>query len=908
MFYMMFIYLLFVLDNNMVQIISRKRHNGVRLQLYREKIDERLLAKFHQFFPRDGHQLYQEFKKQEAVLKRQRGAKVLSRTQYTTLLPKTGFVDSTQFDTTLLIFLFRTFCLPKPARGWGVDPDDTDWSVEANTERFLKARNWIQHSKVKVSNSKFKEITDFLHKPLLCYGCTEEELKALKTCVLDSRLGPILRNELKSIPFRHDVFEPISNHLIRDNLITKIHKQLSCYTDGADVTVRKQNNKRGLAISGLGGVGKSELCRKFCQIHEEDYNAILWINGESKTSIGQSFQNIHEIIFAPDINGSHQVAVQAVYQFFRKSSVLVVFDGVDDYNSITNFLPPSLPTSHSSTNTHQLTHHHVLVTSQNKNVPVGFSTISLSVFEKEQAFEFLRTNISEDCQHDTEGLASIVDFLECHPLALQQAVAYIKENVVSLGDYLHLLQTNAPDLLNHPIIDAGQHSVMKTFTLAINKLKNCPENLGEASAVLKVLDFFSFLDGKNIKRGLVCDFLGKSVVETNKVLHILKNYSIINIQGNRSEYEEQVITINSLVQIAVREEQIQRQKLKQQQPQQPQQQQQQQQQPKEIAICAIFKYNTGDAIFHELKHLCNHIMYMFHQQETISRLLEYVAYNQTFILEIFKLRAMYEELQYIFEGAKQHLLTIYLEEENGIDEDSTKKESRRIIEDLIININHNLSLILSQRGQHHAAFQLIKLVRRCLQNIPEWPPAEKKNCIQNLATNVDTLTTTGNSEVDHKRKLLVTESNMASCLLDQKKFKEALVLFQQIYTEEKKLYGEGHPDLLKTYSNIAFCMMNTKKYSKALKMFRYIEQQKKDIYTRENEPAILPTQINIASCLVKKQHYGKALQLLREIEASQSIIYDESEHPNLHNTRNGILQCETKMEILKEKTITCIIM
>ena len=823
----------------MVQQISKKKRNGVRLQLYRDKIDNRLLSKFHESFPRDGHQLYNEFKKRESELKKLRGSKVLSRVQYIQLLPKTGFVDSTQFDTTLLILLLRTFCLPEPANGWGADPEEDDWSDEANAERFRKGRNWIQHSKVKVSNKKFKEITDFLHKPLLCYGCTEEDLKDLKTRILETRLLTVLRNEFKIKRYRYGVFQPIANHLNRNELVTKINSELN------NLVGTSPNKIRGLVISGLGGVGKSELSRKFCQVFDNAYDTILWVNSESITSIIQSFQNIYETIFADEIPSNETLMIQAVYQFFSESSILMVFDGVDDYNAITKFLPP--PTNSSV---------HVLATSQNTNLPVGFSTISLSVFEKEQAFVFLKTNIPDSCQSDIESLTSIIDFLQCHPLALQQAVSYIKQNIISTADYVNLLQTNAPDLLNHSIIDVGQHSVMQTLTLAINKLKKCPDNV----STIKVLDLICYLDGKAIKRGLIFDFLDRDKLETNKALNVLKSYSLINIQdeGMVDEYEEQVITIHSLVQIAGRVEQTNRQV---------------DDQALEVAIFTIFQYNTENAIFYKLKHLCDHIIYMFHQRHTQSKLLAYVISNQTFIVELFKVRAMYKELQTIFEQAKQQVVS-YTEYDDEIIE-------KRVIQDLTIDINYNISLILSYRNEHQLAFEIIQSVRSYLQRAND----ERRTQFS-------------------QRKLLLAESSIASCLLDQKKYKAALRNFKRILQEEIEVYEKDDPTLLKTQSNIAFCLMNTKKYNKALKIFRQIEQHKKKIFTRENDPSIFLTQINIACCLLKKHKYDEALQLLRKIEGHQRDMYDH-DHPVLSNTRNGITRCQTKMKKMEENTIIC---
>lgn len=341
---------------------------------------------------------------------------------------------------------------------------------------------------------------------------------------------------------------------------------------------------------------------------------------------------------------------------------------------------------------------------------------------------------------------------------------------------------------------------------------------------------------------------------------MLKSYSLINIQdeGMVDEYEEQVITIHSLVQIAGRVEQTNRQV---------------DDQALEVAIFTIFQYNTENAIFYKLKHLCDHIIYMFHQRHTQSKLLAYVISNQTFIVELFKVRAMYKELQTIFEQAKQQVVS-YTEYDDEIIE-------KRVIQDLTIDINYNISLILSYRNEHQLAFEIIQSVRSYLQRAND----ERR---------------TQHSQ----RKLLLAESSIASCLLDQKKYKAALRNFKRILQEEMKVYDKDDPTLLKTQSNIAFCLMNTKKYNKALKIFRQIEQHKKKIFTRENDPSIFLTQINIACCLLKKHKYDEALQLLRKIEGHQRDMYDH-DHPVLSNTRNGITRCQTKMKKMEENTIIC---
>ena len=52
-----------------------------------------------------------------------------------------------------------------------------------------------------------------------------------------------------------------------------------------------------VAITGMGGVGKSELARKYVDEHKDDYEHIIWINAANFETMKSSFQDLSKKIF-----------------------------------------------------------------------------------------------------------------------------------------------------------------------------------------------------------------------------------------------------------------------------------------------------------------------------------------------------------------------------------------------------------------------------------------------------------------------------------------------------------------------------------------------------------------------------------------------------------------------------------
>jgi tetratricopeptide (TPR) repeat protein len=75
---------------------------------------------------------------------------------------------------------------------------------------------------------------------------------------------------------------PVGNFVGREEQLHRIEQQLQ--PASTEKTVRKV-----FVVHGLGGIGKTQLAAKFARNHQDEYGAIFWIDGSSRTRLQQSF-------------------------------------------------------------------------------------------------------------------------------------------------------------------------------------------------------------------------------------------------------------------------------------------------------------------------------------------------------------------------------------------------------------------------------------------------------------------------------------------------------------------------------------------------------------------------------------------------------------------------------------------
>lgn len=180
-----------------------------------------------------------------------------------------------------------------------------------------------------------------------------------------------------------------------------------------------------LTLSGLGGIGKTVIARKYVYQYGYLYDLIWWIDAHSKEAILYAYKEfvkrnnlINDII---DKHSLDRVADIVKKWMLETNNWLFIFDDVVDFSVIKSFIPEK----HKG---------NVLITSRDslwKNS--GVSAITIDVFSTETAIKFLKLHGVSGKDEDLIKLSSALGNI---PLNLRMAAEYIVDNNLSVLDFL----------------------------------------------------------------------------------------------------------------------------------------------------------------------------------------------------------------------------------------------------------------------------------------------------------------------------------------------------------------------------------------------------------------------------------------------------------------------------------------
>jgi len=230
--------------------------------------------------------------------------------------------------------------------------------------------------------------------------------------------------------------------------------------------------KRGIAaLTGMGGMGKTQTAAKYAYLHREEYPAVLWVRAENQETLYADFSLLAKQLGLEEADAQEQkLVVEAVKRWLDdQPRWLLVLDNVVELDFEDDLIRKA-----------DLRCHHIIVTTQSEDVG-GIDSQDLPLMSHDTgALLLLRRagKIASDAplasaqQADIEAARQISATLGGLPLAIDQAGAYIKETKRSLADYYQLMQERLPELLTRRgKLDFKHQSVAKTFLESLEQLK-----------------------------------------------------------------------------------------------------------------------------------------------------------------------------------------------------------------------------------------------------------------------------------------------------------------------------------------------------------------------------------------------------------------------------------------------------
>jgi tetratricopeptide (TPR) repeat protein len=224
------------------------------------------------------------------------------------------------------------------------------------------------------------------------------------------------------------------------------------------------------ALSGLGGLGKTETALEYAYLHLDEYDYTFWANADSREAIASDYAIIAGLLRLSLAEAQNQTfTVNAVKHWLSSHQHwLLILDNADDLGMAGKFIPSGQ-------------NGHVLLTTRARAVGPIAQRIDIEKMGPEEGALFLlrRANgIAKDTpleavvEVDRVSVDEITSELGGLPLALDQAASYIEETGCGLSGYLDLYRKYAPELLRQRGELATSHPdpVATTWVLAFEKI------------------------------------------------------------------------------------------------------------------------------------------------------------------------------------------------------------------------------------------------------------------------------------------------------------------------------------------------------------------------------------------------------------------------------------------------------
>ncbi len=638
--------------------------------------------------------------------------------------------------------------------------------------------------------------------------CELFKMKPEELGLVDEELGLIW-----NIPFRRN---PLFTG--REDILMHLHNQLD----------KDRPLLQALALSGLGGIGKTQTAVEYAYRHQDEFRAILWVSAATAESLRSDFVKLASLLHLPE-KGVHDqnIIIAAVKQWLtQQPDWLLILDNVDDIVMVRDFLPDAGNTNG-----------RILFTTRAPSMGTIARCITIEKMNQEEGTLFLLRRagvLTTDAPPDqvtkvdraqVEAIVAVVDGL---PLALDQAGAYIEETKCRLADYLKLYQTRHKELFRRRSLFSVDYpeTVATTWSLSFYKIGW----LNPAAADL--LRVCAFLDPDAIPEEIITEgapdlgnVLGPVAADAfklNEALEAVQQYSLV-----RRHPETKTLSIHRVVQTVLKDEMG----------------QEMQQQWAECAVRAVNRAfpDVEFSMWHRCQRCLPHVQASF-------ALIE--QWNMVFPESA---RLLNQAGRYLTERAQYDRAEQFLIRAQRLYEQAQRAQHL----DMASTLN-NVAWLHYKLGKYRQA-ELLYMQAKAI-------------CEQALGTEHPTVAQILN--------------DLALVYYNQGRYDRAEPLYQQALEIRQKMRGLEHPDVAATCNHIAWLYYNQGKYVQAEPLYqRALEIWKQ---TRGLESPDAATSLNGLAMLYRALgKYTEAEQLYQQaLEIREKTLGPE--HPDVAMTRNDM--------------------
>jgi Tfp pilus assembly protein PilF len=349
----------------------------------------------------------------------------------------------------------------------------------------------------------------------------------------------------------------------RDELLTHLHTLLHKEQRGTSGQIQ--------AISGLGGIGKTQIAIEYAYRYRQDYQVVLWGRAESIEGLNASYSEFAKQLnlplkFAKQLNlplketqrrkeaqEQEKIIAQAVKSWLHTHQKwLLILDNADKPELLRDFLPPGIAG-------------HILLTTRITDLAglgLGLAhPIKVELFSLKEGILFLlhRSNLldlnkllNQAMLHDRAIAKKIVQEMGRLPLALDLAGAFIAATPSTLIEYLDIYHHNHTRLLQQQSHLDYPKSLATTWNISFEQVESKNH---AATELLQLCAYFASapIPERIITKGSL--YLGSDLSPVaadafllTQTIKALRDYSLIDRNP-----QTQVLSVHPLVQTVLRD-------------------------------------------------------------------------------------------------------------------------------------------------------------------------------------------------------------------------------------------------------------------------------------------------------------------------------------------------------------------
>jgi hypothetical protein len=234
-------------------------------------------------------------------------------------------------------------------------------------------------------------------------------------------------------------------------------------------------------VSGMGGVGKTEIATEYIHRYRDKYEIIWWIRAEHHDRVRDALVQLGQRLEVrpADTESGRDRTIAAVLNALAtgiRPNWLLVYDNAAQPLDLQRYLPACPPGGH------------IIITSRLHNWPgyIAADNVEVSPFTDDEAISFLRRRVpalsangrlrAEEDRRRTGEAGRLAAMLGHLPIAVEHAAAYLTETGQGVDDYLTRFAENAHRLLSEHLVDFPA-SLSATWTMSTALLTADAEHL-----------------------------------------------------------------------------------------------------------------------------------------------------------------------------------------------------------------------------------------------------------------------------------------------------------------------------------------------------------------------------------------------------------------------------------------------